>query len=129
MVKRCIAAGCANTYKHGVGLFGFPQEAKLRDQWTREVKKTRDQWKGPSQHSVICSDHFTDESFESGTHLEAQFGLLKRRRLRPDAVPTIFKKPADLLLTKRAGSCKDSELPAAKRRERAHEKRERSRVS
>ncbi len=111
MVKTCVAVGCSNTYSHGVGLFGFPQEATLRNKWIREVRKTRDKWKGPSQHSVVCSDHFSEESFESGTHLESQFGLLKRRRLKPDAVPTIFKKPGDLLPKKRAAFCEDSEVP------------------
>ena len=124
MVKRCVAAGCTNTNSQGVGLFIFPKEAKLRSQWTKEVKKTRDKWQGPSDSSVLCGDHFTEDSFEPATHLKAQFGLLKKRKLKPDAVPTIFKKPG-----KRPSSCQDSEAPAPKRREGAYEKRERSRVS
>ena len=123
-----MAAGCSNTHSQGVSLFTFPREVKLKKQWIREVKKTRDKWQGPSESSVLCSDHFTEDSFDSATLLEAQFGLLKKRKLKPGAVPTLFKKP-EALLRKRAGSTQDLEVPAPKRREGAYEKRERSRVS
>ena len=85
---------------------------KLR--WVREVKKTRDKWKGPSQHSVVCSAHFTEDSFESGTVLESQFGLLKRR---------FWLQPSEKAEAR--CSCDDSEVPAPKRRR----ERERSRES
>ena len=77
MVKRCIAAGCSNTYSNNVGLFSFPNDPILRKQWVDEVKRTRDKWKGPGQHSVICSEHFKQECFEAETHFEEEFGLLK----------------------------------------------------
>lgn len=93
--KRCIAALCSNTYEDGVSLFHFPKDEKLAKQWSTQVKKTRADWKKPSKHSVLCSDHFEAGCFEQGPLLSAAFGLeTKRRRvLKPDAVPTVFAKP------------------------------------
>ena len=69
MVKRCVAAGCSNTYKDGVSLFQFPRDAVLEKQWTKEVQKTRAKWQGPSDSSVLCSEHFTNDCFEEDTDL------------------------------------------------------------
>ena len=41
--------------------------------------------------SVLCSDHFTPECFEIDSLLAPSMGLEKRRKLKPDAVPSIFK--------------------------------------
>ena len=42
---------------------------------------------------VICSDHFTSDSFEKESFLAPRFGIAKKKRLKPDAVPTIFHRP------------------------------------
>ena len=84
MPTRCIVAGCSNTYdKEGVSLHSFPKDANLRKIWTAKVKLTRAHWKGPSNSSVICSEHFDASDFEEG--LWSQFGLKKQRRLKPSA--------------------------------------------
>ena len=43
-------------------------------------------------HSVLCSEHFTPECFEIESLLAPSIGLEKRRKLKPDAVPSIFKR-------------------------------------
>ena len=54
--------------------------------------KSRAEWKGPSEHSVLCSVHFTDEP---DTAIASSLGLDKPwRRLKVDAVPTVFKRAA-----------------------------------
>ena len=53
MVKRCVTAGCSNTNCDGVSLFQFSQDPALRMQWTREVQRTRANWQGPSDYSVL----------------------------------------------------------------------------
>ena len=92
MVKRCVATGCSNTYKDGVSLFQFPRDPALRKQWTMEVQRTRANWQGPSDNSVLCSEHFTNDCFEEDTAIAARFGIEKRRRLKPNAVPTVFHR-------------------------------------
>ena len=39
MVNRCVTAGCSNTHRDGVSLFKFPSDPKLREKWTKQVKK------------------------------------------------------------------------------------------
>ena len=70
MVKHCIAAGCSNTYSDNVSLFKFPKDHVLRQKWVKNVQRTRAQWSGPSEYSVLCSQHFdrvgfTDEYTET----------------------------------------------------------------
>ena len=94
MVKNCVAANCSNTYGHGVSLFKFPKNRALRQKWIKNVQKTRVNWDGPSEHSVLCSQHFESSCFEVDSELAVQMGVQKRIRLNPDAVPTLFDRPA-----------------------------------
>ena len=55
MPTRCVAAKCSNTHQDGVSLFLFPSDDALRKEWVRQIKRTRDYWKGPSKSSVLCS--------------------------------------------------------------------------
>ena len=47
MVKYCVAAGCKSTSNDGISFFKFPSNPSLRQQWTRQVERTRDRWSGP----------------------------------------------------------------------------------
>ena len=141
MVKRCIAAGCSNTHSDGVSLFHFPRDPSLRLQWTRQVQRTRDGWKGPSDYSVVCSEHFTSDCFEEDSTIAAKFGIEKKRRLKPNAVPTVFLRAnssstqsSSVHDTNTEGQCssrkragEEVSVPVEKKRT-AYEKRERSRV-
>ena len=93
MVNRCVAAGCSNTPSDRVSLFKFPSDAVLRRKWEKQVQRTRAQWKA-TEHSFLCSDHFTEDCFEADSALASQFGIKKRKRLKPGAVPTIFHRPS-----------------------------------
>ena len=142
MVKNCVAANCSNTYGHGVSLFKFPKDRALRQKWIRNVQKTRANWDGPSEHSVLCSQHFESSCFEVDSELAAQMGIQKRRRLKPDAVPTVFDRPAIQLPSlaqpehgpsrvsrKRSSTGSSSFADTTTKIRTAYEKRERSRVS
>ncbi|KAH7947703.1 hypothetical protein HPB52_015213 [Rhipicephalus sanguineus] len=61
-------------------MFRFPANPGRRRLWLAQVK--RDDWE-PTSASRICSDHFKDSDYE----LRRQDGL---KKLRPDAVPTVF---------------------------------------
>ena len=147
MVKRCVAANCSNSHKEGVSLFQFPKNPELRKKWIKQVQRTRAKWSGPgSEGAVLCSDHFERECFEPSSLLAQSMGIKKKLLLKPDAVPTIFKKPSHVgsqVLQSQASAVSDLpstskrsrhtsakvQEPNPKRSRRAFEKRERLRVS
>ena len=123
MGKRCVAAGCSSTHKDGVHLCSFLKDPIKRKRWVDQVRRARDKWE-PTDHSRLCSKHSEDHCFEPYSKLSASLGLGKvKSLLKPDAVPTIFEKPASL---KRKTASASGE-PIKKRR-MAYEKRERTRI-
>ncbi|GBN36791.1 DNA transposase THAP9 [Araneus ventricosus] len=81
MVVYCCAFNCKELFKKGgpVTFHSFPKDPERRKLW--EVKIKRVNFKA-TQHSKICSKHFTPGSFDS-----TKFG---GTWLKPDAVPSIF---------------------------------------
>lgn len=134
MVNRCVAAGCSNTPSERISLHKFPVDPKLREKWVKQVRRTRAQWT-PTKNSVLCSEHFSEDSFEVDSAIAATFGISKKRRLKPDAVPTIFQRQSSVgsgaedqrVLRKR--SADPLAATSSKRARGAVEKRERIRVS
>ena len=117
MGRNCIVFGCSNTQKKGVNLFKFPADDKLRKAWTLQVQRTRDKWKGPTEYSAVCCEHFTEDCFEMSSVMSKKFGLKMKQRLKPDAIPSIFRRPTP------------AKEPKRLRTSAAFEKRERARVS
>ena len=132
MVRRCVAAGCSNTSTSTVNLFKFPKDPVLLAKWVRQVRRTRAQWEA-TEHSVLCSEHFTEDYFEVNAALAQSFGMSKRRRLKEGAIPTIFKRmSAKRASTSSKRSCNpwpDTPTAPPKRPYRAVEKRDRVMVS
>lgn len=133
MVKRCVAAGCSNTNADGVSLFKFPKDEKLRAQWIKQVQRFRAEWTCTA-YSVLCSEHFSEECFEPASKFAAEFGMKKPRRLKPDAIPSIFSRPSttptagkkrEMTETPRSGSVVGE---SSSKRRKAYEKRENYRV-
>ena len=93
MVKRYVAAGFSNTYSDNVSMLKFPKDPILRQKWVKNVQRTRAQWSGPSEHSVLCIQHFDSSCFEPDSELASQMGMQKHRRLKDGAVPTLLKRP------------------------------------
>ncbi|KAK8756056.1 hypothetical protein V5799_001242 [Amblyomma americanum] len=76
----CCVPQCSNHCRKGTRMFRFPADSNRRKRWLAQVK--RDCWE-PTAASRICSAHFEETSFEQNR----QNGL---KKLRPDAVPTLF---------------------------------------
>ena len=76
MVKRCIAAAVL-TQKVMASVYSCLQDPALRAQWTKEVQRTRADWQGPSDYSVLCSNHFTNDCFEEDTIIAGRIGIKK----------------------------------------------------
>ena len=64
--------------------------------WTSAVKRQRVNWGGPSSSSLLCSKHFKEDCFVTeGVRYHDELGVLAQKRLKPDAVPTIFARSTD----------------------------------
>ncbi|XP_037513711.1 peroxynitrite isomerase THAP4 isoform X2 [Rhipicephalus sanguineus] len=92
----CCVVGCTNysrkTQKVRVCYHNFPSDSALREKWISAIR--RDNWL-PSKWARVCSDHFSPESYNDSVHLMEAFGLSKQhfyRRLKADAVPTVYKE-------------------------------------
>ena len=77
-----------------MSLFRFPNDPSLQLQWARQVQRTHKDFKGPTEFSVVCSKHFTRDCFEVNPVLAEKFGIEIKANLKPDAVPTVFPRPA-----------------------------------
>ncbi|XP_054635170.1 uncharacterized protein si:dkeyp-75b4.8 [Dunckerocampus dactyliophorus] len=62
-------------------------EDGFRQQWTKQMQRTRDRWT-PTSTSLLCSDHFTDDCFEGSPSQEA-FGLKVNSRRHIDVRQTV----------------------------------------
>ncbi|XP_040358556.1 uncharacterized protein LOC120843569 [Ixodes scapularis] len=76
----CSVPQCTNHCRRGTRMFRFPSSPTRKKRWLAQVK--RDRWE-PTAAARVCAAHFEDSSFEQNR----QDGL---KKLRPDAVPTLF---------------------------------------
>ena len=79
-----------------MSLHKFPKDVSLKHEWENQVQRTRAQWKA-TEHLHLCSEHFTEDCFEVDSVIAAQFGIKKRKALKPGAVPSIFPGPASVV--------------------------------
>lgn len=94
MPRYCVAYGCTNRsdkaecQQKNISFHRFPlKDSNRLRQWL--INLQRDNFE-PSEHSVLCSEHFNAEDFEYYTPSN------KRRVLKPDTVPNkfSFSKPS-----------------------------------
>ena len=91
MPERGVAAGCNLRRQDGVSLYRFPSDEQVKKLWIKQVKTHRAHWDGPSTYSVLCSHHFKEDCFEEGP-LQLTEEYVSKRKLRKDAIPTVFPK-------------------------------------
>lgn len=68
----------SNLKEHGISYHTFPKNALTRQQWTKFCGQN-EEWQ-PTKSSVICSEHFTADCFETNSD---------RRKLINKALPTL----------------------------------------
>ena len=87
---------CTNgQHTEGKSVHTFPLKEKDRNRhqaWVRFVRRHRPKWSS-SNSSFLCSDHFDESCFAKNQEIAAKLGM--KRKLRPDAVPTIDLSLAD----------------------------------
>ena len=73
----CIAlCHCGNTYQfRDVLLFRCPRDKKVVELWSKQVRKTRADWRKHSKSCVLCRDHFEADCFALGPQFSAAFSL------------------------------------------------------
>ena len=109
-------------------LIKFPRDEKFSALWIKQVQRFRAEWTC-TKYSVLCSEHFSVECFKVESKLAAEFGLKKSKRLRADAVPSIFTRSTAMsgTLGRRASPCSSSSESSSKK-QMIYEKRENYRV-
>ena len=94
MPRRCVVAGCSTIGGEGYSLHEFPRDKTIRTKWTQAVKRNRSNWDGPSASSLLCSKHFEQDCFVvEGVRYREAMGIPAQKRLKPNAIPTIFPRP------------------------------------
>ncbi|XP_029154862.1 THAP domain-containing protein 4-like isoform X2 [Nylanderia fulva] len=73
----CCAKNCHNRTEQGFRLFRFPANQERKQIWIEQCGTD------PKGNSRLCEFHFDDSQFED----KRQDG---RRKLKPNAIPTIF---------------------------------------
>ena len=117
----CAAPFCSNRSprdsKRGISFHRLPlSKSKIAKKWL--VKLGRDEKFLPKRAQIfVCSEHFTDDCFEVDHRHSLLGGATHKRKKKPDAVPTIFKKSYSVTHVKRNAS------------ERRHKNKERREVS
>ncbi|KAH8008868.1 hypothetical protein HPB51_005915 [Rhipicephalus microplus] len=88
--RPCCAVGShsVQSRESTASFFKFPKEPAKCDAW--EINVRRKDWCA-CDAPVLCSAHFTADSYNDDQRLLGEFGIpVKKPRLRPNAVPTAF---------------------------------------
>ncbi|XP_034082364.1 THAP domain-containing protein 4-like [Gymnodraco acuticeps] len=69
------------------------QKMKICQRHGQSKQRTRKDWE-PTKYSVLCSEHFTRDSFDESALLRAQMGIATKRTLilKKGAIPTVFPR-------------------------------------
>ena len=117
MPRRCVAAGCDSVSGKGYSFHEFPKDETMRRRWVNAVKRQRSNWNGPSADSQQCSRHFEDDCFiTEGVRFRDEMGIPTVKRLKPDAVPTVFARSIDYVQASSSQCSTPTTRPLSERR-------------
>lgn len=126
---QCAALNCTVKSGQGISMYLFPNEPKLRREWTLKMK--RDGFE-PSQYSKICESHFEKSQFAVDHDVAAAVGFkAKTKMLITGAIPTIFDHTDPKSKSKHGKrvATADPDIPTPQRKSKALEKRKRIEVN
>lgn len=95
MVYTCCVPGCTtgnNGKLEGKSMHSFPRNEEKKGEWIQRIRR---QGFLPTKYSKVCSIHFELSDFQlsrtdtNATRLK-NCGLLIRRKLKDDALPSVF---------------------------------------
>ncbi|XP_077507574.1 THAP domain-containing protein 10-like [Amblyomma americanum] len=98
----CVMGFCPSKAGDGAVLHKFPRDKEQRDAWIKFVRAAGRHYWTPAKSSVLCSLHFSMDSYYST--YAAELGIPTQRRLRPGAVPTVYPAAARRLLAQETGA-------------------------
>ena len=105
----CAAYGCNSRSDRGdkISFHQFPKDNKLRKLWIAKINRGESAVKlfKPTHHK-LCGKHFEDDQFEASSILASKigFGENVKKRLKSDAVPTIFKEQPEVQSDRRSAA-------------------------
>ena len=94
----CSAANCKNKHEDGVRLFRWPSAPERARLWLERCGRANSGWQ-PKPSSRLCEKHFDSSQFEE----HRQDGW---RKLKPNAVPTLFSNEAHSCTVRRPRASK-----------------------
>jgi hypothetical protein len=85
---QCASLNCTIKSGHGISIYLFPKDAKLRKIWTVRLKTDGFQ---PSQYTKLYERHFENDQFAVNPDLAVSIGFQSKTNiLIQGAVPSIF---------------------------------------
>ena len=83
---QCAALNCTIKSGHGISMYLFPKDAKLRKIWTARLKTDEFQ---PSQYTKLCERHFEKDQFAVNPDLAVPIGFQSKANIFDSGTSTI----------------------------------------
>ena len=89
IMVHCCVPGCINhsSKTSSISYHRIPNDKALRKAWLARIRRDN---LPPLQNCYVCSEHFTDACFESDLKAQLMPELKVKRRLKRDAIPSVF---------------------------------------
>lgn len=85
----CCVPGCINhsSKTSNISYHRIPNDKGLQKAWLARIRRDN---LPPLQNCYVCSEHFTDDCFETDLKAQLMPELKVKRRLKRDAIPSVF---------------------------------------
>ena len=89
IMVHCCVPGCINhsSKTSNISYHRIPNDKALRKAWLARIRRDN---LPPLQNCYVCSEHFTDDCFESDLKAQLMPELKVKGRLKRDAIPSVF---------------------------------------
>jgi len=83
----CCVPGCINhsSKTSNISYHRIPNDKGLQKAWLARIRRDN----LPLQNCYVCSEHFTDDCFETDLKAQLMPELKVKRRLKRDAIPSV----------------------------------------